>query len=365
MKFDSIKSRLMLITGICVLGMMFLMVNQFHYTQQVLSLHAQKDSLREMNVELLQLRRHEKDFLLRHDMTYVDRFDTTYSDLNQRVDDIHISLSSLQDSHTVITAVQLALAAYADVFHQVVRLQQQIGLQQNSGLLAKQVDTYNAIQRELRQIGNAELGLMMADLRITEQTLLLQPSNAIVEEQASQYAALLQRASRLSATQNERLQPLLEQYQRNVSELIIALQQMGFTHQQGLRGEFRQQAHEVENRIASVIRDLVPKIEIQEQEVQRNTLIIMLITGVALVALLIKSFATFHNAFANFVMFFHRCKREYQRLDERKLGFAEFKSLACLANEMVEAKKETERQMRKIQQQLDELQAEQSAGNRI
>ena len=84
----------------------------------------------------------------------------------------------------------------------------------------------------------------------------------------------------------------------------------------------------------------------------------MAATAIALVLLLVKSFATFHNAFANFVMFFYRCKREYQRLDTRKLGFSEFRSLAALANEMVDAKKQTELKLKQMEQQVNQLKSE-------
>ncbi|GAB3021123.1 hypothetical protein GCM10027098_15690 [Bowmanella dokdonensis] len=55
-------------------------------------------------------------------------------------------------------------------------------------------------------------------------------------------------------------------------------------------------------------------------------------------------------------MFFYRCKRDYcQRLDERKLGFAEFRSMACVANEMVEAHRQVEQQLKEANRELERL----------
>ena len=130
---------------------------------------------------------------------------------------------------------------------------------------------------------------------------------------------------------------------------------MGFTHRDGLRGEFRGKAHAVEEQLSEYIRDLLPQIAAEEQDVRYNSLFIMATTAIALILLLIKSFATFHNAFSNFVMFFYRCKREYQRLDERKLGFSEFKSLAALANEMVDSKKKSELKLKQLEKEISHL----------
>ena len=90
---------------------------------------------------------------------------------------------------------------------------------------------------------------------------------------------------------------------------------------------------------------LQPILEKQQQQVKIYSLTIAGMTSVALLLILVKSFATFHHAFANFVMFFYRCKRQYQKMDPRQLGFAEFKSLAELANEMVESRRDIEHKL--------------------
>ena len=53
-----------------------------------------------------------------------------------------------------------------------------------------------------------------------------------------------------------------------------------------------------------------------------------------------------------FFTFFYRCKRQYQMIDTRKLGFAELKSLAELANEMVESKRDIEARLASVEAEL-------------
>ncbi|WP_232363311.1 hypothetical protein [Alteromonas mediterranea] len=49
MKFDSIKSRLVLMTLICVIGMGVLVVSQHYFTQQLISLNQQRDDVVNQN----------------------------------------------------------------------------------------------------------------------------------------------------------------------------------------------------------------------------------------------------------------------------------------------------------------------------
>jgi hypothetical protein len=51
-------------------------------------------------------------------------------------------------------------------------------------------------------------------------------------------------------------------------------------------------------------------------------------------------------------MFFCRSKRQYQKIDTRQLGFAEFKSLAELANEMVESRQDIEARLASAEAEL-------------
>src|SRR5690606_8909758 len=97
----------------------------------------------------------------------------------------------------------------------------------------------------------------------------------------------------------------------------------------------------------------------REQQVKRNGLLIAGLTSLALIILLIRRFITFQRAFSDFVLFFYRCKREYQRMDEKKLGFAEFKARAAVANEMVEARRNMEVRLQHANEQLQKLSQEQ------
>ncbi|MDH5933155.1 methyl-accepting chemotaxis protein, partial [Vibrio splendidus] len=73
------------------------------------------------SVDLLTLRRHEKDFLSRHDQKYAERFDKTADTLNQRL----VTLNQTLTSHELhlsdqMTRISDTLHQYQKQFHQIV-----------------------------------------------------------------------------------------------------------------------------------------------------------------------------------------------------------------------------------------------------
>ena len=142
---------------------------------------------------------------------------------------------------------------------------------------------------------------------------------------------------------------MLVDFRRQINRLVEVKQQIGLTEQQGLRGQFRQQAHRVEADLKALDNALQPVLVSHKEQATVFSTVIAVLTSIALILLLIKSFATFHRSFANFVLFFYRCKRQYQRIDPKQLGFSEFRSLAALANEMVESRRQIERRLAKLE----------------
>jgi methyl-accepting chemotaxis protein len=82
------------------------------------------------NVHMLMLRRHEKDFLLRKDIKYKEKFDAEYLQLSS-----YIANHNLNQNKKKI--LKQELAQYVEIFHQVIRKHEEIGLTENDGLLGE------------------------------------------------------------------------------------------------------------------------------------------------------------------------------------------------------------------------------------
>lgn len=345
MKFDSIKSRLVLMTLICVIGMGGLVASQHYFTQQLITLNQQRDVLLRMRQDLLQMRRHEKDFLLRSDEAYFIKFSQQAVSFNTRLDSLVPMFSQYDLPITDVESLSNSIETYREKFQEVVALQRQIGLTLNSGIRSEITNLENRLsETEVNRAPTRELfgdlQLATRNFQITQEAVYARE----IEELSTRLVSMFDDDQNLNVT--------LQRYQSALAALVNNYLRFGLTHNDGLRGEFRQSAHNVENQLKSVDSALQPLIEQQEAQVRIYGLGIAALTSVVLILVLIKSFATFHRAFVNFLTFFYRCKRQYQKIDTRKLGFAELKSLAELANEMVESKRNIEARLASVEAEL-------------
>ena len=351
MRFDSIKSRLMLMTLICVSGMSLLVVNQHLFTKRLFHLHEQHNLLLHLEQELLQLRRHEKDFLLRHQMDYYHRFTARSERFNNDLAGLSPLLADYALPVEQTGELAQSMHDYQRLFREVVTLQSQLGLTRQSGFQGKLTGIEDDMSRvQFFAYGSEAYQLKVALQLATRNYLLTRES--FHRQAVRQALEKLQHAAVIS--NDGQAQTLTAEYTRVFNQLADAVTTMGVTHNDGLQGAFRRQAHDVEDKLRSVETALQPLITEQQNKVRVYSLSIAAVTSIALILLLVKSFATFHRAFANFVMFFYRCKRQYQKIDTRQLGFAEFKSLAELANEMVESRRDIEKKLAKAEARLQE-----------
>jgi methyl-accepting chemotaxis protein len=358
-KLDSIKGRLLIITVLCLIAMLILIGNQLYNTDRLIALNNQSKQLLQLDNELLQLRRDEKDFLLRLDKIYVMSFEQRAKAFQAQLRQIQTFFTQLDGEQRMFSELQNSVDLYRKQFANLVAIQDDIGLDENSGYQGSFRRATHALEEEFEERHQVELQILLLQMRRSEKDFLLRKRVEYIQQQSQRYDQLHVAVERSQNRDIQQLLPLLEDYQRGFANLTSAYQTIGLDHTMGLKAAFRQQTHLVEEQLNNLDDNLATLIAKTEQQVERMSLIIMAATSATLLILLIKSFITFQRAFANFVMFFHRCKREYQRLDEKKLGFSEFKYLGAMANEMIGARREMELKLQKANNQIAELEQNQ------
>lgn len=354
-KFDSIKTRLLIIIGVCLLGMLVLVANQIYNTDRLIKLNSQSKQLLQLSNELLQLRRHEKDFLLRLDPHYVDSFKLRAEGFAEQLSEIKPVFSKLGDTDILFDELSHSFALYQSQFFALVSLQTKIGLDENSGFQGHFRQATHKLEDEFKRQQQSNMHLWLLQMRRSEKDFLLRKRMEYVERHSAYYQQLSAAISQSKPVNAQLQQTLLDDYQHSFLQLVAAYQTSGLDHNTGLQGQFREQAHTLEAQLTTVNNKLALVIGLAEKRVEHISLLIMTITALALIILLIKSYITFQRAFLNFVMFFYRCKREYQHMDGKKLGFAEFKYLATIANEMIDARRDMERKLLAANQHIEEL----------
>lgn len=209
--------------------------------------HAASENL-SSSVDLLMLRRHEKDFLARRDSKYIGRFDTTFEQLSQRIVDLQQTLASQQlNLNQQESQIVSTLDQYQSQFHQLAQLVNQINGKDSSTSLSSQLSTDRL---ELKQVVNQQQDQV---LKVTLLELLESDLSYLASPSEESIALFQQSLTRFASRQlpDEIIQGFV-QYQQSANAHIEAIEKLGLTSSLGLRGSLRANVHKTEQAIADL-----------------------------------------------------------------------------------------------------------------
>ncbi|WP_425642856.1 methyl-accepting chemotaxis protein [Marinomonas gallaica] len=130
----------------------------------------------EMLVTMLQLRRHEKDFMLRLDMKYAERFASKISILNNQIQNAQI------DEQTKNTLMKLS-GTYQKSFTNYVEQQQRIGLGSDQGILGKMRNTIHQTESKLQLMGQSmtnQTDLLFSNIQVALSAIIVLVTLAVI-----------------------------------------------------------------------------------------------------------------------------------------------------------------------------------------
>ncbi|BAC94471.1 methyl-accepting chemotaxis protein [Vibrio vulnificus YJ016] len=236
----SIRAKLLLINVTLLLGVAAYAIYENNSAKHLSSLeHASTENL-SSSIDLLMLRRHEKDYLARRSEKYLTSFDATYSQLQQRIDHLSDVLASesiaIDDQRQQIVTT---LSQYQTQFHQ----------------LAAQLANIDALQSELfaaRSMLKTNV-LSANDGELTAQFLqLLDHDLTFVTEPTQEHkVALLEGLSQFAKFEAD-LSPAFTDYSNTLSRYVSAIETLGLTANEGLRGALRSNVHKTEQAITDL-----------------------------------------------------------------------------------------------------------------
>lgn len=231
------------------------------------------------SVDLLTLRRHEKDFLSRHDQKYAERFDKTAATLNQRLVTLNQTLTS-HELHLTdqMTKISDTLHQYQKQFHQIVNQVNDIErttppLGFVATLDGKRTALKSAIESE------SSLALELALLELIEKDFhylahINSQTNAALTNALIEFEPYAQTSIATEQAYSE--------YKAAVETLLVANSNLGLSAELGLRGALRSNVHQTEQAIEEVQNEISQAIT----AAVRNTQNMLHLFGAAIVALL-------------------------------------------------------------------------------
>ncbi|WP_281559399.1 methyl-accepting chemotaxis protein [Thalassomonas sp. RHCl1] len=208
-----------------------------------------------VETEVLQLRRHEKDFIARKDLKYQDKFAKQMKDLKKDVNILDADLLEAGVDIAEIDTLRKILQEYQGHFNALVASQQKIGLHPKDALYGQLRGAVHDVE-ELIGTSDYQLRAGMLQLRRNEKDFMLRLDDKYVDRFAKNLALLQTDVdnSELASSKKGQINNLLASYQGAFLDLVQEQKHLGYSSANGILKEMRSTVHQVDKVMASLLK---------------------------------------------------------------------------------------------------------------
>jgi methyl-accepting chemotaxis protein len=204
--------------------------------------------------DVLELRRNEKDFLARKDLKYLDKFNKKITQVKKTLRDLEGTFVKKNNETTEVRQLNKVLADYTKHFNALVEAQKRIGLNPKDGLYG---ELRSAVQGVEELLGNKDFKLLsnMLQLRRNEKDFMLRMDEKYLtrwQDNAIIFAENINNSS-LDSSLKSQVIKLLSVYQSDFENLVSAQKEMGLDSNSGIQGTMRSTVHKVDDLTAKLI----------------------------------------------------------------------------------------------------------------
>ncbi len=279
MKF-TIKQKLYVIVSLVILGLFGLYHENAANERNVSNLIEIKSDLKDLQVTMLQLRRHEKDFLLRSDIKYQASFAESYTVALKIHQSIEQRLKAADIDITPLAAIKTSLQTYQQKFEQLINASVTRGVDKDSGAYGKLRAATHALETSINAVNDFEAKALLLTLRRHEKDFMLRYDEKYLGRLLTTEQELRVRLS------NDNMKSLLNTYVDEFTKFVDISRQIGLDSKSGIRGDMRAAVHKLEGELEKEIIRLTQYIQNDIEYSHNQHLIITLIVS-ALITLVV------------------------------------------------------------------------------
>ena len=283
----TIKRRLQLNAVVVGLAMVILLCVIIYESRVTLNLNKTIQLAEELNVHALELRKHEKNFLFYKQQEALTSFDKDFKQLSTKIKKLQevmqqqgITTAQIEYFHTLITN-------YNNNFSEVVRLQQQIGLNPKDGLYGKLRNAVHEVEVLLKEQDNFELLSAMLQLRRAEKDFMLRFDAKYLtrfNELISTFKQKITQAD-LQSSYKSQISPLIDTYQSAFQNLVKAQTQLGLDLDSGALGVMRINVEKSDQVVGQIVESTKLEVEKSVDQAQFIAIVVFVISGIIVLAL--------------------------------------------------------------------------------
>ncbi len=177
-----IKHKLLLLGAFAIFSVVFVGANGVFSLKHAVELEQAEIKIGAIAESMLNLRRHEKDFLMRLDMKYLDKFNGEFETLTKEMNSVSEILSENDINGRLIDDTAASLNEYRNGFNQLVLVYQRIGLNPQDGLYGSLRSAVHNVEKSLNGFNEAKLARDMLLLRRREKDFMLRDDLKYVQK---------------------------------------------------------------------------------------------------------------------------------------------------------------------------------------
>ena len=281
----TIKKKLLIQAVIITVSLLILLIAQRMGMKQVEALEEVALQSYQAEVDMLTLRRNEKDFLARNDLKYQVKFNDNIQNMLTRLSVFKAALNDHPQQQETATKLIDVITAYQHSFNALVDLQKTIGLDHESGLYGSLRQSVHQVEAILKMESSDLLLKEMLTLRRNEKDFMLRLDLKYVERFQGNMNNFRQSLNNsfISSTQKSAITAALVQYEKDFLSLVDGVKTMGMTSSEGKHGEMRNIIHQSETLLEKLQQDLKANVPKQIAQIETFALVFSLALSIVII----------------------------------------------------------------------------------
>lgn len=275
----TIKHLLRVILLLVVISIASLLLSATHFINKVETVMNASQLISLVEIDMLNLRKDEKDFLSRRELKYTESFNITFERLSNNFEELRTTLIKSDIEFEDYSLLKDTFGEYNERFNDVVQLEVEMGLSEKEGVYGQLRQSAHDLENRLSKSDNIQFQTGVLQLRRHEKDFMLRGHEkyAIVFEKQS-----TQLAEHFKASKEFESQELLTQYQRSFERLVQLSKQQGLNDSEGNVGELRKTIQLTEDELS----ENSIYIESTILEVVKDAKLFLLVLGLSIVLLI-------------------------------------------------------------------------------
>ena len=283
----TIKRRLQLNALVVGLAMVILLCVIIFEGKENLKLNQTIQLAKELNIQQLELRKHEKNFLFYKTESSLESFEKEYAVLDTKLAELQALMSSLNIDTQKAIQLKSLVAKYNSDFNNVVSLQRKIGLNPKDALYGDLRSAVHKVETLLNEQQSDELLVLMLQLRRAEKDFMLRLDTKYLPRFDDTITKLEQSLSRSTIDSNTKsqLNSLIATYQSSFQALVKAQVELGVNLESGALGKMRESVSKSDTVVSQIVEETVTHVKNSVSEAQFLAITIFVIAGVIVLVL--------------------------------------------------------------------------------